>query len=46
MPLSSIETRFNKFIKGYKDALNAEEIHSLHLFRTKAKCMNCRYGIA
>lgn len=44
--LSHTQTRFNDFLKGDKNALSLEEIHGLHIFRTKAKCMNCHYGPA
>ncbi|WP_257874481.1 cytochrome c peroxidase [Helicobacter sp. 11S03491-1] len=39
-------TRFDQFLQGSKNALNDEEIWGLHLFRTKARCMNCHYGIS
>lgn len=34
-------SRFDKFIDGEKDALTNDEVMGLHLFRTKAQCMNC-----
>jgi len=37
----SRNSKFDKFVKGKKDALNDEELLGLHLFRTKAKCINC-----
>lgn len=37
-------TRFNQFLQGKYDALNNKEIYGLHIFRTKARCMNCHYG--
>jgi cytochrome c peroxidase len=38
------KSRFDKFLEGKKGALSNEEIRGLHVFRTKAKCMNCHYG--
>lgn len=35
------KTRFDKFINGNKDELTDSEINGLHLFRTKANCINC-----
>lgn len=37
---------FDKFLLGEKNALSDKEVWGLHLFRTKAKCMNCHYGTA
>lgn len=34
-------SRFDLFIKGNKEALKDEEVLGLHLFRTKAGCINC-----
>ncbi len=34
-------SRFDKFVKGKKDELTDSEINGLHLFRTKANCINC-----
>ncbi len=39
--LVSPQSRFDKFISGKKDALSDSEINGLHLFRTKANCINC-----
>lgn len=36
--------RFDKFVRGEYNSLTDEEIEGLHLFRTKAQCMNCHYG--
>ncbi len=44
MTLISKPTRFDRFIEGDYDQLNAQEIHGLHLFRTKARCMQCHSG--
>lgn len=38
------ETRFDTFLKGNYQILNDQEIHGLHLFRTKGKCINCHQG--
>lgn len=37
----STSTRFDSFVKGNKTALKDEEVLGLHLFRTKARCINC-----
>lgn len=37
-------TRFDKFAKGDHSALNDSELAGLHLFRTKARCLNCHMG--
>jgi cytochrome c peroxidase len=37
-------SRFDKFVRGAYQSLTDEEIEGLHLFRTKARCMNCHYG--
>ncbi len=34
-------SRFDNFVKGKADALKDEEVLGLHLFRTKAGCINC-----
>jgi cytochrome c peroxidase len=34
-------SRFDLFIKGKSDALKDNEVLGLHLFRTKARCINC-----
>lgn len=38
------ETRFDRFLSGDRQALSKRQIWGLHLFRTKAKCMNCHSG--
>ena len=40
----STESDFDRFLKGDKEALTNEQLHGLHLFRTKARCMNCHSG--
>ncbi len=42
--ISSRQSRFDRFLKGEYKMLNDQEIRGLHLFRTKARCMNCHYG--
>jgi cytochrome c peroxidase len=37
-------SRFDDFMAGQTQALNERELHGLHLFRTKARCMNCHSG--
>jgi di-heme cytochrome c peroxidase family protein len=37
-------TRFDDFLLGEREALSDSEIRGLHLFRTKARCMNCHSG--
>lgn len=37
----SPKSKFDKFVSGDKDALTDSEINGLHLFRTKANCINC-----
>ncbi len=37
-------TRFERFLRGQHDALDDRQLHGLHLFRTKARCMNCHHG--
>jgi len=40
----SRRSRFDEFLSGKTKALNNSELKGLHLFRTKAKCMNCHNG--
>lgn len=42
--LISNRSRFDEFMDGRYEALSNQEIHGLHLFRTKARCMNCHHG--
>jgi cytochrome c peroxidase len=37
----SPKSKFDKFVSGEKEALTDSEINGLHLFRTKANCINC-----
>lgn len=38
--------RFDRFLAGRRDLLDDEQLRGLHLFRTKARCMNCHNGPA
>jgi cytochrome c peroxidase len=38
------QSNFDKFLKGDKNILSDSQINGLHLFRTKARCMNCHNG--
>lgn len=40
----SRKSRFDEFLEGSKKALSNQDIRGLHLFRTKARCMNCHNG--
>lgn len=39
--LISPKSRYDKFVSGDKEQLSDSEINGLHLFRTKANCVNC-----
>ncbi|WP_316734661.1 cytochrome-c peroxidase [Pedobacter aquatilis] len=39
--ITSRNTRFDRFVSGNSKAMNDEEVRGLHLFRTKARCINC-----
>lgn len=42
--ITSGKTKFDTFAAGNTKALNNSELRGLHLFRTKARCMNCHNG--
>lgn len=42
--IKSQPSRFDRFIDGDHKSLTDEEIYGMHLFRTKARCMNCHNG--
>lgn len=42
--IASRRSRFDDFVNGRHKQLSDEEIQGLHLFRTKARCMNCHNG--
>lgn len=37
-------TRFDRFLRGEHEQLGPLELRGLHLFRTKARCVNCHFG--
>ena len=39
--LTSGKSKFDRFISGKKDLFTDQEVRGLHLFRTKARCINC-----
>ncbi|BAV06280.1 cytochrome c peroxidase [Filimonas lacunae] len=42
--VTSTRSRFDRFLAGSSEALSDQELRGLHLYRTKANCMNCHYG--
>lgn len=42
--IRSKKSRFDLFMEGHHDVLSDDALLGLHLFRTKARCMNCHYG--
>lgn len=42
--IKSQPSRFDKFLQGEYQYLTEQEIYGLHIFRTKAGCMNCHHG--
>lgn len=42
--IKSQPSRFDKFLEGKYSSLSDEEIYGMHIFRTKARCMNCHNG--
>jgi cytochrome c peroxidase len=42
--LRSRTSPFDQFVAGRYDALDDQELRGLHLFRTKARCLNCHNG--
>jgi len=42
--IRSRKSRFDLFLQGKDSAFTDQEIKGLHVFRTKARCMNCHYG--
>lgn len=42
--LQSRRSRFDEFLDGKYTAMSDQEIQGMHLFRTKARCMNCHNG--
>lgn len=37
-------TRYERFLRGERSLLTPLELQGLHLFRTKARCVNCHHG--
>lgn len=42
--IASGRSRFDAFMAGDKKALSNSELRGLHLFRTRARCINCHHG--
>ncbi len=42
--IKSQPSSFDKFIDGDHNALTDQQIFGMHIFRTKARCMNCHSG--
>ena len=42
--IKSTRSRFDLFIEGKEDEFTDEELLGLHLFRTKARCVNCHHS--
>lgn len=42
--LTLTSTPFDRFMRGDIEAMSDEALHGLHLFRTKARCINCHHG--
>ncbi len=42
--IRSRPTRFDQFLAGQRDSLTGSELRGLHLFRTRAGCLNCHQG--
>lgn len=42
--IKSQPSRFDRFLEGKYNAMSDEEIYGMHIFRTKARCMNCHNG--
>lgn len=42
--LVSRRTAFDRFLAGDKNSLTDQQLHGMHIFRTKGRCMNCHNG--
>lgn len=42
--IAAPRSRFDAFIEGQREVLTEAELRGLHLFRTRARCMNCHSG--
>src|SRR5690606_30168855 len=41
--LSRLNSRFDQYMRGQQNALNAQEIRGFNLFMGKAKCATCHF---
>ncbi|GAA0873559.1 cytochrome c peroxidase [Gangjinia marincola] len=39
--IKSPPSKFDRFVSGKSDAFSDQEVNGLHLYRTKARCINC-----
>lgn len=44
LTFTSRKSDFDYFLEGNEKRMSNQQIHGLHLFRTKARCMNCHSG--
>lgn len=44
LTIVSAPSAFDRFLAGDEKSLTDEQLLGLHLFRTKARCMNCHHG--
>ncbi len=42
--VNMLDAPYDRFLKGDPQALSDAQVRGLHLFRTKARCMNCHQG--
>lgn len=42
--LTSLNSRFDRYMRGEEQAMNAEEVNGFNLFMGKAKCGTCHYA--
>ncbi|WP_432799759.1 cytochrome-c peroxidase [Poriferisphaera sp. WC338] len=42
--VSEPSSKFDRMLKGHRDALSDSALRGLHLFRTDARCVNCHMG--
>lgn len=42
--IKSRSAPFDRFVRGNSNALTDDQVKGLHLFRTKARCINCHHG--
>jgi cytochrome c peroxidase len=41
--LTLLNSRFDEYMRGYKSALNKQELHGFNIFMGKARCASCHY---